>query len=333
MPPAVWSARVSFFNVLMLHTIALRCSPCPVELCFTFPFNCRVGSSLSVLLGWGMGFRLVPRCVALWSVALCPLSLLVCLAHFTSTLSLGLTRLTFFDCTYILVTDGLMPQGAHVTKNSPSSGCRTGWAQISTRCPASPPPRRPCPPTWCRRKAPGGSAFLKSKITATTMKTRTFIGPDFLPQDKKPNFAMKLALGLDVQTNAKGGKFMSIEDSHQGGRRLHQGVMMRKWKHACLQIGLLGPSLLSDPDTLKTLTPTCDPIKGTMQTASGTVDGVPTFPYTHIPIMPPDLWWSGLTSKEGLCPVVVAKGPRLMCVKPPLAVMTPFGSKWLRFGF
>ena len=74
----------------------------------------------------------------------------------------------------------------------------------------------------------------------------------------------------------------------------------RKWKHACLQIGLLDPSLLSGPDTLKALTPTCDPIKGTMQTASGTVDGVPTFPYTHIPIMPPDLWWSGLTSKEGL---------------------------------
>ena len=52
--------------------------------------------------------------------------------------------------------------------------------------------------------------------------------------------------------------------------------------------------------------------------------------------MPPDLWWSGLTSKEGLHeheghdPVVVAKGPRLMRVKPPLAVMTPFGSKWLR---
>ena len=110
----------------------------------------------------------------------------------------------------------------------------------------------------------------------------------------------------------------------------------RKWKHACLQIGVLDPSLLSDPDTLKALTPTCDPIKGTMQTASGTVDGVPTFPYTHIPIMPPDLWWSGLTSKEGLHeheghdPVVVAKGPRLMRVKPPLAVMTPFGSKWLR---
>ena len=42
-----------------------------------------------------------------------------------------------------------------------------------------------------------------------------FIGPDFFPTDKKSR-AMKLALGLDVQTNAKGGKFMSIEDSHQG---------------------------------------------------------------------------------------------------------------------
>ena len=79
------------------------------------------------------------------------------------------------------------------------------------------------------------------------------------------------------------------------------------------------------PDTLKALTPTCDPI-------TRTVDGVPTFPHTHIPIMPPDLWWSGLTSKEGLHheghdPVVVAKGPRLMRVKPPLAVVTPFRSK------
>ena len=71
----------------------------------------------------------------------------------------------------------------------------------------------------------------------------------------------------------------------------------REWKNACLQID---PSLLSDPDTLKALTPTCDPIKGTLQTASGTVDGVPTFPYTHIPVMPPEFWWPGLTSKEGL---------------------------------
>ena len=55
----------------------------------------------------------------------------------------------------------------------------------------------------------------------------------------------------------------------------------RKCKHACLQIGLLDPSLLSDPDTLKALEPTCDPIKGTLQTASGTVDGVPISVHTH----------------------------------------------------
>ena len=81
-------------------------------------------------------------------------------------------------------------RSAPETLCSPSSGCRTGlWAQISTRCPGrrppSPPPRRPCPPTWCRRKVPGVSAFLKSKITATTMKTRTFIGPDFFSARKK----------------------------------------------------------------------------------------------------------------------------------------------------
>ena len=47
------------------------------------------------------------------------------------------------------------------------------------------------------------------------MKTRTF-GFFLREKKKEPNFAMKLALGLDVQTNAKGGKFMSIEDSRQG---------------------------------------------------------------------------------------------------------------------
>ena len=35
---------------------------------------------------------------------------------------------------------------------------------------------------------------------------------------------MKLALGLDVQTNAKGGKFMSIEDSRQPGNFQDDGA-------------------------------------------------------------------------------------------------------------
>ena len=78
------------------------------------------------------------------------------------------------------------------------------------------------------------------------------------------------------------------------------------------------------------------PSKGPCKQLRGWLTGVPTFPYTHIPVMPPDLWWPGLKCKEGLHehdghdPVVVAKGPRLMRVQPPLAVETPFRSKWLR---
>ena len=50
----------------------------------------------------------------------------------------------------------------------------------------------------------------------------------------------------------------------------------RKWKHACLQIGLLDPSLLSDPDTLKALTPE-----------------FPHFRAHTFRSCPPDLWWPG----------------------------------------
>ena len=42
---------------------------------------------------------------------------------------------------------------------------------------------------------------------------------------------MKLALGLDVQTNAKGGKFMSIEDSRQGALVRKVDVRHRQHDH------------------------------------------------------------------------------------------------------
>ena len=74
------------------------------------PFNCRVGSSLSVLLGWGKVFRLVPRCVVSWSVALCLRSLSLFGSFHQHFVPLGLTRLTFDVCIVVLVTDGLMPQ-------------------------------------------------------------------------------------------------------------------------------------------------------------------------------------------------------------------------------
>ena len=87
----------------------------------------------------------------------------------------------------------------------------------------------------------------------------------------------------------------------------------RKWKHACVQIGLLEPEMLTDPETLKMVTSSFDPKKETVQAATGSIDGIPTFPYTKVPIMPPNLWWQGLSSKEGLHeheghdPVIVAK--------------------------
>ena len=52
--------------------------------------------------------------------------------------------------------------------------------------------------------------------------------------------------------------------------------------------------------------------------------------------MPPDLWWQGLSSKEGLHehaghdPVIVAKVPKLMRYQPPPTVQYPVGARWLR---
>ena len=42
----------------------------------------------------------------------------------------------------------------------------------------------------------------------------------------------------------------------------------RKWKHACMQIGLLEPEMLTDPETLKMVTSSFDPKKGTMRSHS-----------------------------------------------------------------
>ena len=52
----------------------------------------------------------------------------------------------------------------------------------------------------------------------------------------------------------------------------------RKWKHACMQIGLLEPEMLTDPETLKIVTSSFDPKTGAVQAATGSIDGIPTFP-------------------------------------------------------
>ena len=42
------------------------------------------------------------------------------------------------------------------------------------------------------------------------------------------------------------------------------------------------------PETLKMVTSCFDPKTGTVQAATGSIDGIPTFPHTKVPIMPPD---------------------------------------------
>ena len=98
----------------------------------------------------------------------------------------------------------------------------------------------------------------------------------------------------------------------------------RKWKHACMQIGLLEPEMLADPETLKMVTSSFDPKKGTVQAATGSIDGI----LTKLPIMPPDQ--EGLHEHEGHDPVIVAKVPKLTRYQPPLTVQCPIGTRWLR---
>ena len=94
--------------------------------------------------------------------------------------------------------------------------------------------------------------------------------------------------------------------------------------------------MLTDPETLKMATSSFEFKKGTVQAATGSIDGIPTFPHTKVPIMLPNLWWQGLSSQEGLHeheghdPVIVAKVPKLMRYQPPPTVQCPIGTRWLR---
>ena len=90
------------------------------------------------------------------------------------------------------------------------------------------------------------------------------------------------------------------------------------------------------PGNPQDVTSSFDPKKGTVQAATGSINGIPTFPHTKVPIMPPDLWWQGRSSKEGLHeheghdPVIVARVPKLLRYQPPPTVQCLIGTRWLR---
>ena len=45
--------------------------------------------------------------------------------------------------------------------------------------------------------------------------------------------------------------------------------------------------MLTNPETLKMVTFSLDPKKGTVQAATGSLNGIPTFPYTKVPLCLP----------------------------------------------
>ena len=104
------------------------------------------------------------------------------------------------------------------------------------------------------------------------------------------------------------------------------------WKRACMLINILSYDEISSNDIWSIMQPTHDTSTGTEQHFKARNVTVPTFPYTETPILPPDLFVSGMSSKEGLQqipnvdPFVVVKTPRLYR-KYPVGLHT---HPWLR---
>ena len=103
-----------------------------------------------------------------------------------------------------------------------------------------------------------------------------------------------------------------------------------QWRHACHLINIMPPEDLSCREVLhfhQTTRPGAD--KTQMFQKCGAT--VPTFPYTEVPIVPPEIYQPGLSSREGL---QVLAGPlRMSCASVPLIppqAQTRCGDCWLR---
>ena len=94
------------------------------------------------------------------------------------------------------------------------------------------------------------------------------------------------------------------------------------WRRACMLINILSYDDISSDGLWSIMQPTHDTSTGLEQHYKKRNVTVPTFPYTETPILPPDLYESGMTSKEGLQevpnvdPFVVVKTPRLYRTYP-----------------
>ena len=105
------------------------------------------------------------------------------------------------------------------------------------------------------------------------------------------------------------------------------------WKHACMLINILTQIDVSSREVLELMKPTHDGITYTKQLQSDRSSKIPTYPYTKIPVVPPEVYLPGHSSKEGLQeikgadPFVMCRTPKLYRLRPPGA---PPGQQYLR---
>ena len=97
-------------------------------------------------------------------------------------------------------------------------------------------------------------------------------------------------------------------------------------------MNILSYDEISSEDVWSIMQPTHDISTGLDQHYKNRHEKIPTFPYTETPILPPDLYIHGMSSKEGLQqvpnvdPFVVVKTPRLYRTYPTGLHVQP----WLR---
>ena len=104
------------------------------------------------------------------------------------------------------------------------------------------------------------------------------------------------------------------------------------WKHACSLINVFDSTDISQPWILELMKPTHDGSSDLGQSWYQERDGVPCFPYTNTPVLPPELYVPGLSGRDGLQtvegadPVFMMKTPRVL---RPAPVGLP-GGRYLR---
>ena len=95
------------------------------------------------------------------------------------------------------------------------------------------------------------------------------------------------------------------------------------WRRACMLINLLDPGDIGTRDLLDMVSPTTDVDTTVRQVFQTKTHDIPNFPYTEIPILPPEVYQKGLSGKEqvqqlpGMDPILVVKTPTFFRKRPP----------------